>query len=201
MIDESNKVNTINILNFFLGVIIVIFFTYISFWILFGHANRIGALLSLEHFDFDKILLLFGIGISLILSILLWIFLRKTLLKRISILKLSTNLFVVLALLCSISLLTGFLSDQWAKKFTTEKWNTYAYIREDSISDLHSKYKIKGMTKEQMFDLLGSKKMYMKNEDGYDVYHYVVGQFLIATNYFRLYMKDNIVEKFDSYTD
>lgn len=201
MVDDSPKVSIINILDFLIGVIIVVLFSFVSFWIMFVRANRIGALLSSEHFDFDKILLLCGIGISLILSALLWIFLRKTLLKRISILKLSVNLFVVFALLCSILLLTGFLSDQWAKKFTVEKWNTYSQIREDSMSDFHRNYKIKGMTKEQIVDLLGSNDMYMKHENGYDVYYYVIGQFLIATDYFRIYMKDNIVEKFDNYRD
>ncbi|MDD2497617.1 MAG: hypothetical protein PHT78_10170 [Desulfitobacteriaceae bacterium] len=197
--DESSKKNIINILinilDLFLGVILVIVFTFISFGILFGYANRIGAFLSLEYFDFDKILLFCGIGILIILSIILWIFLRKDLLKKISSFKLSINLFLILALMCSILLLTGFLSDQWAKKFTVEKWETYTYIREYSMSDLHSEYKIKGMSKEQIFDLLGSNSL--KNKDGYEVCQYVIGQSLTSTHYFRIYIKDNLVEKFD----
>ena len=61
------------------------------------------------------------------------------------------------------------------------------------MKDLQHKYKIIGMDKKQVLELLGDKNMLIKNQEGYQVYYYTIGQNLKTTNYFKIYLKDNLV--------
>ena len=68
------------------------------------------------------------------------------------------------------------------------------------MNDLHAKYKIIGMSKYQIQEILGDNNMFIKDEDGYDVYNYSIGQTLKSNRCFQIYMKNNIVVKFNEYT-
>lgn len=200
MFDESNRVKGkhISIQEFLAAVIILIFIPISATTTFFAHSTGDYDFLSLKHYDFEKILMFCGIGIYLTVLVLLYLLLKRTLFNKTPLL---FNLFIVLALSYSALYLTSYLSDVWAKKFTVEKWNTYSDIRKYSMNDLYSKHDIKGMSKEQILDLLGSNRLYIENKDGYEVYSYRIGQFLISTDYLRIYMKDNIVVHFDQYAD
>ncbi len=192
--EESSTVKIL--FKLLLGIASIIIFIFISFWTLFIYANRLEAFATLDPVDLKKIFLFLGIGVAVILSVILWNFFRKT-----STSKLFIYLVFPLILLYLILLLTGIFSDFWAKGFTREKWDKCEYIRTCSIGDLHSKYKIIGMNKEQIFKLLGSNNMFIKKEEGYDVYCYIIGQELTSTYYFKIYMKDNMVKKYDYYNN
>lgn len=202
---ENKKIDIIkmillDILMLVLGIIAIMIFLYFSFATMFIYGNKLDAFISLKYFDIEKIILFFGIGIAVILLVFIWRFIKKAFLKRTQLINLILNLLIPLEMLYFILVLSGLCSNRWTKSFTREKWNAYEYAREFSIKDFHHKYKIIGMDKKQVYELLGSNNMYIKNENGYEVYYYLIGQNLTANYYFRVYMKNNIVVNFDDYT-
>lgn len=202
---KNKKINTIrmillDILTLVLGIISIMIFLYFSLATMFICGNKLGAFISLKYFDIEKIILFSGIGIIIILLVFIWKLIKKALSKRTQLINLILNLLIPLAMLYFILILSGLSGSSWTKSFTKGKWNAYEYAREFSIKDFHHKYKIIGMDKKQVYELLGSNNMYIKNENGYEVYYYLIGQNLTANYYFRVYMKNNIVVNFDDYT-
>ena len=110
-------------------------------------------------------------AIIIFLPIIMRSVLKKTILKSIIIAVCSVIIYIIIFFVLSFGLKRYFSS------FSEYKWENYVKNRSLMIEDLNNKYKIVGMEKEKIINLLGRPAYTKKNEDTEEEeFHYYIKQ-------------------------
>ena len=146
--------------------------------------------------DFSKILF-YAVYIILPILIMILPVIRKFILKEKFY---KSILYSCLAVVIYIFVLLGlnFGIKSYFKTFTTEKWSnrdwySYRYLM---IDDLEEKYNFIGMSKEEVYDILGKTDEGVKESGGEYVIAYPIKNGFFEGDYYQIYFdKNDVVTK------
>lgn len=130
------------------------------------------------------------IPIILLLTPLIFKFIfKKTFKKSISysVIMIIIHMFILLIINFGINV--------YFSKFSSYKWmnSNWNYFRYGMIEDLENRYNIKGMTKEEIYKLLGNEDTGIYTDDEYTISYYIRAGFFNPGYYNITFDKNNIV--------
>lgn len=167
---------------------IIFIILYYSILILFCLFNSFGSIICLFS---DFFLIIFYI-IFPILLLILPIFLKVR--KKIILSYIFLFIYIILLLI------TGYCTAKFLENFSPKNWNKYSDLRYLMIESLEKKYKIVGMEKEEIINVLGkpNKRNFSYFNDTENKICYSIMTNVIDTKFFCLTFDDNdIVIKID----